>query len=162
MKRICSIKANLRAFLIIAVLLISLNASSQNYSRAIGVRTGSSIGVSYKQFLKADRAGEAIFDIDIIGKNATKVKTACYYEFHADVNVDGLSLYAGPGASVGVYLSGLYSKFFVMSIDALGGVEYKFNNVPVVLAFDWIPKFQFITDSGFKPANFALTARYTF
>jgi hypothetical protein len=151
-----------RYFLIIAALLLSLSTFSQNYSRAIGVRTGSSIGFSYKQFLAADRAGEAIFDIDIIGKNTTKIKASCYYEFHADVNVDGLSLYAGPGASAGVYLSGLYNKFFVMSVDALAGVEYKFNNLPIVLAFDWIPKVQFITDSGFKPANFAVTARYTF
>ena len=151
-----------RSFLIIAALLISLSTFSQNYSKAIGLRLGSSIGVSYKQFFSADRAAEALFDIDILGKNTTKIKASCYYEFHFDVNIDGLSLYAGPGVSAGAFVSGLYGKYFVMSVDAMGGVEYKFNNVPVVLAFDWTPKFQFITDSGFKPANFALTARYTF
>jgi len=151
-----------RSLLIIAALLISLSAFSQNYNRAVGLRLGSSVGVSYKQFLTSGTAVEAILDLDIIGRNYTKVKASGYYQFHFDLNVDGLSLYGGPGASAGVFVAGDYRNNFVMSIDAIGGVEYKLHNAPIVLAFDWIPKIQIITDSGFKPANFGLTARYIF
>ncbi|MFA6334055.1 MAG: hypothetical protein WCX48_00670 [Bacteroidales bacterium] len=151
-----------KSLLVVVALLISFSAFSQNYSKAIGFRLGSSVGASYKQFLTAGTAVEGIFDLDIIGNDNTKIKGSGYYQFHFDVNVDGLSLYAGPGASAGVFIDGKYKNNFVMSIDAMGGVEYKFNNVPIVLAFDWTPKLQIISDAGFKPANFALTVRYTF
>ncbi len=151
-----------RTLLVLATILLSINLFSQNYNRAIGFRLGSSIGISYKQFLAQDRAVETIFDLDIIGRNSMKVKAACFYQYHFDVKVDGLSVYAGPGASAGVLLQGDYKNNFAMSIDGIGGIEYKFNNVPVVLAFDWNPKFQFVTETGFKPGNFGLTVRYSF
>lgn len=150
-----------KSLLVVVALVISLSAFSQDYSRAVGLRLGSSIGASYKTFLNSDRAVEGILDIDIIDRDYTKIKFAGYYQFHFDVNVDGLSLYAGPGASAGVYTNGRYRNNFAMSLDGMGGVEYKFNNAPLVLAFDWVPKLQFISDAGFKADNFAITLRFT-
>ncbi len=150
-----------KSLLILTALLISFSAFSQNYSKAVGLRLGSSIGVSYKEFLTAGTAGEGIFDVDIIGKDYMKIKAAGYYQFVFDTNVDGLAFYAGPGISAGVFVNGEYKNNFVMSLDAMGGVEYKFRNVPLVLSFDWTPKLQIITDAGLKSANFALTLRYT-
>ena len=151
-----------RSLLIIVALFVTLSVYSQNYKKAIGFRAGSSIGISYKQFMTETEAAEAIFDIDFTGRRTTKVKASAYYLRHFDVNVDGLSLYAGPGASAGVFIEGLYQNNFVMSLDIMGGVEYKFNNIPVVLACDWTPKYQFITLAGFRSGNFGLTVRYTF
>jgi len=151
-----------RPLLIIVALFLTLSAFSQNYKKAIGFRAGSSVGVSYKEFLSDIDAAEAIFDIDFTNRRHTKVKGSVYYLRHFDVNVDGLSLYAGPGTSAGVIIEGIYQNNFVMSLDIMGGVEYKFNNVPVVLSCDWTPKYQFITLAGFSPGNFGLTVRYTF
>jgi hypothetical protein len=88
-----------------------------------------------------------------------KLKLSGFYQFHFNVDVDGLSLYAGPGASAGIYVGD--ESGFMMSIDGIGGVEYKFHNAPIALSFDWNPKVQIINDAGFKPSNFGLTIRYT-
>ncbi|MEN6618873.1 MAG: hypothetical protein ABFC28_05185 [Rikenellaceae bacterium] len=151
-----------KSLLIFVALFISLSAFSQNYSKSIGLRMGSSIGASYKKFLTTKTAFETILDMDIIGRNHEKIKGSGYYLYHFDVNVDGLSLYAGPGASAGVFVDGDYKNNFVMSFDGMGGIEYKFNNTPIVLACDWTPKFQFITNAGIKSGNFGLTVRFTF
>ncbi len=142
--------------LLIALLSVS-GLFAQNYTSSIGLRIGSSIGASYKQFLEPTRAIEGILDLDIIEKDHMKIKVTGIYQFHYNVNVDGLVLYAGPGASAGIYVGD--SSGFMMSIDGMAGVEYKFHNSPIALSFDWNPKVQIITNSGFKPNNFALTVR---
>jgi hypothetical protein len=149
-------------YILVLMLFISTSSFSQSYERAVGIRIGSSIGGSYRQFLSQNKAFEAILDLDIIGRDYMKVKGSGYYLFHFNLNVDGLALFAGPGASAGVFVSGDYRDKLILSVDGMGGIEYKFNNAPIVLAFDWNPKVQIVTDAGFKPANFALTVRYTF
>lgn len=148
-----------KTLFILAALLITSSVYSQNYTRAIGLRLGSSVGASYKQFLEPTRAIEGILDLDILNKDMMKIKVSGIYQFHFDVNVDGLSLYAGPGASAGIYVGD--ASGFLMSVDGMAGVEYKFANAPVALSFDWNPKVQIITNAGFKTDNFALTVRFT-
>jgi len=145
-------------------LLISLSAFSQNYERAVGLRLGTSIGANYKQFLTAGSAFEAMASIDIIGKDDRKISFGGYGEYHyaLDLEVDGLSLYFGPGATIGFYVAGPYRDKAVMTMDLIGGVEYKLHSYPLILAFDWNPQFQMVTDAGIKPANFGLSVRYTF
>ncbi len=148
-----------RGFIILIFTIIYSAIYSQNYTNAIGLRIGSSIGASYKEFISTDRAIEGILDLDILKKDEMKLKLSGIYQFHYNVNVDGLSLFAGPGASAGIYVGD--SSGFMMSIDGMAGIEYKFHNAPIVLSFDWNPKVQIITDAGFKPNNFGLTIRYT-
>ena len=147
--------------LVLFTLFIGLSAFSQSYKTALGVRTGTSFGVSIKHFVNKPGAVEAILDIDIIKQDEMKIRAAGYYEHHFDVNVDGLSLYAGGGASAGVHIAGFYSKEFLVSFDAIGGVEYKFPNVPIALSADWNPRIQLISNTGFKSPNFGFTIRYT-
>lgn len=151
-----------RLFFAILLSAISVSAFSQSYQKAAGIRAGSSIGMSYKHFLTGKNAVEGIADLDIIGRNYMKFKLSGYYLFHLELDVKGLSLYAGPGASAGLYVSGEYKDKLLTSLDLMGGIEYKFDNSPIVLAFDWNPKLQMITDAGFKSANFGLTVRYVF
>ncbi len=148
-----------RLFIIVASMLISMGAFSQNYTDAVGLRLGSSIGASYKHFLNRSNAIEAILDLDIFEKDQMKLRATGIYQFHFDVNVDGLSLYAGPGASLGLFLGD--SNGVLMAIDGMAGIEYKFENTPIAISFDWNPKVQIITNAGFKPGNFGLTIRYT-
>lgn len=142
-----------------AFLFIGLNLAAQDYTRSIGLRIGSSIGASYKEFIRPSTAIEGILDLDILDEDKMKLKLSGFYQFHFNVDVDGLSLYAGPGASAGIYVGD--ESGFMMSVDGIGGVEYKFHNAPIALSFDWNPKVQIINDAGFKPSNFGLTIRYT-
>lgn len=142
-----------------AFLFIGLNLAAQDYTRSIGLRIGSSIGASYKEFIRPSTAIEGILDLDILDEDKMKLKLSGFYQFHFNVDVDGLSLYAGPGASAGIYVGD--ESGFMMSVDGIGGIEYKFHNAPIALSFDWNPKVQIINDAGFKPSNFGLTIRYT-
>ncbi len=148
-----------KTLLLFAAIIITSSAFTQDYTKAIGLRLGSSVGASYKQFIQPTRAIEGILDLDILHSDQMKIKVTGIYQFHFDVNVDGLSLFAGPGASAGVYI-GDHSGF-LMAIDGMAGIEYKFNNAPIALSFDWNPKVQIITNAGFKPDNFGFTVRFT-
>ena len=148
-----------KTFLVFLISLFAGGLFAQDYTKAIGLRIGSSIGASYKQFMNPDRAIEGILDLDILEKDQMKLKVTGIYQFHFNIDVDGLSWYAGPGASAGIYVGD--NSGFLMAIDGMAGIEYKFHNVPVVLAFDWNTKVQIITNAGFKPDNFGLTIRFT-
>lgn len=145
--------------LLLTVIIITNGAFAQDYTKAIGLRIGSSIGASYKQFMLPSQAIEGILDLDILDSDKMKIKVTGIYQFYFDVDIDGLSLFAGPGASAGIYVGD--SSGFLMAIDGMAGVEYKFRNAPIALSFDWNPKVQIITNAGFKPDNFGLTIRYT-
>ncbi|MDP3452305.1 MAG: hypothetical protein Q8R90_05065 [Bacteroidales bacterium] len=148
-----------RGLLLIILMSTGILLCAQNYDSAIGLRLGSGVGASYKQFVRPAAAVEGILEMDILTPNDMKVKVTGLYQFHLNVNIDGLSLYAGPGASAGIYVGD--SSGFFMAIDGMAGVEYKFQNSPIVLSFDWNPKIQMIKNAGFKPYNFGLTIRLT-
>ncbi len=148
-----------RFYITVIMLAIVSIASSQDYTRAIGLRLGSSVGASYKQFLNPGNAIEGILDLDIIDRDHMKIKVTGIYQFHKNINVDGLSFYFGPGASAGIYVGD--SSGFLMAIDGMLGLEYKFPTAPIALSIDWNPKVQIITNAGFKPDNFGLTVRFT-
>ncbi|MDD2491464.1 MAG: hypothetical protein PHV12_04630 [Bacteroidales bacterium] len=143
-----------------AVLIMSTSAFSQNYKTSIGLRTGTSLGASIKHFISQPGAIEGILDVDLVRHDEMKIKATGLYEYHFDVNVDGLYVYAGAGATAGVHVAGLYSKQFMMGIDLIGGVEYKFNNIPLALSADWNPRIQIISNPGFKVTNLGFTVRY--
>ncbi|MFA6758084.1 MAG: hypothetical protein WCR61_02020 [Bacteroidales bacterium] len=145
--------------LLLTAIIITNGVFAQDYTKAIGLRIGSSIGASYKQFMLPSQAIEGILDLDILDSDKMKIKVTGIYQFYFDVDIDGLSLFAGPGASAGIYVGD--SSGFLMAIDGMAGVEYKFRNAPIALSFDWNPKVQIITNAGFKPDNFGLTIRYT-
>ncbi|MDD3033854.1 MAG: hypothetical protein PHT25_04580 [Bacteroidales bacterium] len=151
-----------KVLIIISALLITLSAKGQDYERAVSARLGTSIGASYKQFLTAGSAFEAITALDIIGKNDRKMTLSAYGEYHYNLGVDGLSLFGGPGVSFGLYVAGEYKDGAVLSIDMISGIEYKLPDQPFILAFDWNPQLQMVTNSGIKPANFGISFRYTF
>lgn len=147
---------------VVLVLILILSGSllfAQNYNRAIGLRLGSGVGASYKQFIKPTAAVEGIIDMGILTPDHKKLNVTGIYQFHFNVNVDGLSLYAGPGLSAGIYVGD--ASGFIMAIDGMAGVEYKFQNSPLALSFDWNPKIQMIKNAGLHSDNFGLTLRFT-
>jgi hypothetical protein len=142
-------------------LLVAFGAmNAQNYDRSIGLRLGTSIGASYKEYLNKDRAVEGILDLDIFERDMMKLNVTGIYQFVYNTEAEGLNLYYGPGASVGVYLGD--TNGLMLAINGMAGIEYKFPDSPVSISLDWNPRVQIITNAGFKPANFGLTLRYQF
>jgi hypothetical protein len=152
-----------KTVVLLTALLITVSAVAQNYHRAVSARMGTSVGVSFKQFVSSAAAFELMSSVDIVESNNQKLIFSAYGQYHYDkLGVDGLSIFGGPGTSVGLFISGKYQDKAVLSFDIITGVEYKLQELPLVLAFDWNPKLQMITDAGIKPANFGVTLRYTF
>ena len=143
------------------LLLFSTKSYAQDYQRAVGIRLGTGIGVTYKQFLKPSAAIEATLDLgNMFTHNNFNIVATATYQFNFDVNVEGLSLYTGPGASIGTYLGD--HTGFLLAIAGVAGVEYKFNKTPIALSFDWTPKLRLTQGVGFIGDNFGLGVKYTF
>lgn len=147
-----------RLLILFTLLTIGSTLFSQEYKSAVGLRLGSSLGVSYKKFIEPKKAIEGILDLDILYRNEMKIEVTGLYLFHFGLNVDGLSAFAGPGASAGIYVGD--SSGFIMSLDGMAGFEYKFHNSPIALSFDWNPRIQMIKNAGLKGDGFAFTIRY--
>jgi len=153
---------------ILAFLLVVVGASTaaaQNYDQAFGLRLGTMVGASYKQFVNSSQAFEAIADLDILHSDAMVVRATALYEFHIPIySVDGLSWYIGPGVSAGVQLGD--DSGFILGLDAIGGIEYKLASLPFCFSLDYNPKIFLLGYEKAKDklswANLGLTIRYTF
>ncbi|MDR1406234.1 MAG: hypothetical protein LBI89_03425 [Prevotellaceae bacterium] len=139
--------------------------TAQNYERAIGLRLGTMVGGSYKQFIHTAGAIEAILDLDIVHPSQMSVRGTFFYERHFPIiAVDGLEWYIGPGVTVGAKIGDNTDRLFLCGVDFVGGVEYKLATLPLCFAFDFDPKLYFTGYSGIRiaPANVGFTMRYTF
>lgn len=147
---------------IVAALLVilSFQASAQNktansidYKTAVGLKLWDGGGITLKTFFKEDRALEFIGFFNRYGTRITGL-----YEFHGDLNTEGnLKWYMGVGGHVGLYKL----NTTIVGIDGVIGIDYKFNNMPLNLALDWQPSFEFYKGYGFSGNWGGLAVRYT-
>lgn len=130
-----------------------------SYTNAVGMRIeigsdyGTFAGISAKHFFDKNNAGEfqALFGNDITLLEAE-------YQYHGDIqNAAGLRWYAGFGP--GVAIGGGTTDFL---IRPLIGLDYKINQVPLNLGFDWRPAFVVTHGSDFNAARFGIALRYAF
>ncbi len=156
MKRISIIIASL-------LLVFSFSLSAQApYKHSVGLTLGSADGISYKNFLKDNLA----LDINL-GYHVTYFKGRCHtfevnpnIEYELSAHSDGLYWFVGGGLSLGYGTPGA-GKF---GINAIGGVEYKFN-IPLTLQLDLRPGFGTTFNSsgswGYFDWGISLGVRYT-
>ena len=142
---------------------ITFSVSAQDYAQAIGLRLGSPVGLTYKQSLSEINAFEAMVDLDFFESGVTKLSGSAFYLWQKSLNIpdtdiSGLSWFAGPGASAGVFSGKNYTDFN-FSINGLIGLEYKFEDIPLALSIDFGPRFYFLNDSGMLWGG-AVTVRY--
>ncbi len=162
------------------ILLITLPVCllGQTVERAAGLRLGHSAGVAYKKFTTEEEA----FDLLVSGRNEGTQFTALY-EFYKPLEVsfdENFYFYYGVGGHLGyekydglrkVLVSDDPLKFvfeeknyFVMGVDLIAGVEYRYLSVPMTIAFELKPYFNFIgmryTRSQFWDAG--LSIKYVF
>ncbi|MDR3134184.1 MAG: hypothetical protein LBU42_09250 [Prevotellaceae bacterium] len=151
-------------FLLLSVVAVSTLAA-QSYERSIGLRLGTMVGGSYKQFLHTAGAIEAILDLDISHPSQMSVRGTFLYEYHFPIiAVDGLAWYLGGGATVGAKVGDASDRLFLSGADVIGGIEYKLATVPLCFSLDFDHKLYFTGYDTIHPdlANVGLTMRYTF
>jgi hypothetical protein len=127
-------------------------ANSLTYKSAVGVRIWNGAGISVKTFFQEKNA------IELNGffyKGGTRLTG--FFEHYGDLSTEGnLKWYGGFGAGV-TFITGS-STFHVSGI---GGVDYKFNNLPLNISIDWTPSVELGGGTYFEGNRFGVGVRYT-
>jgi len=160
------------------ILLLSINLFGQLYEQRIGIRMGYTSGISGKIIKDRKVALEGI-----LGFRQGGMQVYGLVEAQKPLIFDGihdLQMYFGGGAHVG-YVNGVeryksynspngshyYEELVtgpVLGLDAIFGVEYTFIKVPLTLAIDFKPFFEWQSFSKLKANfyDFSINLKYTF
>ena len=129
------------------------------YKTALGVKVWDGVGVSFKTFLEPKNA------LEVVGyfyRHGTRITGL--YEIHGPIaGAPGLKWYIGPGAHIAFYSvqAGTGDRTFA-GIDGVLGLDLKINKVPIDLAIDWQPSFEFGDNRGFVGSWGGFAIRYAF
>ena len=143
---------------LVAILSVSVAVQAQNINgerNAIGVRGGWGVEASYQRYIAPMNRIEAT-----IGMNRYGFLTTGTYQWMFDIN----STYPGQfkwyvGGGVGIGVTKHINKFEI-GILAQGGVQYEFENTPIMLSFDYRPGLYFTPDVFFDWTGFAVGVRF--
>ena len=155
----------MRKFWVLLLLTIILlqPGISQSYKTGAGIRVGLPAGVTIKHFFNEHSAFEFL-----AGTRWGGLTFSALYEWHkATSQYPALSWYLGTGGAIGFY--DIRSPWVyedetrtIIGVQAVVGIEYTFESIPVNVGFDWIPLFNMIGFSDFDFIQFALSGRYLF
>lgn len=149
----------------IALLLIFAknNANAQLYHSALGVRLGYTNGITYKTFVKSNRAFEAIGTFRNHGFGLTGL-----YEVHGRAfNSRDFNWFIGGGGHIYGWNRDHRPRYvdndrnYVIGLDGIIGLEAKMRTIPLGISLDWKPTIDFINHSGYTGDEVALSLRYT-
>jgi hypothetical protein len=156
-------KKNRVLFLCMALSFVFVQQASaqkgSSYENAVGMRVefgskyGTWAGLSGKHFFNENVAGELQI---LFGDHTTLIEPEIQY--HGDIqNAEGLRwlIGFGPGFAFGGGTTDVLLR-------PLAGLDYKINDVPINLTFDWRPAFVITHGSDFNAARFGLAIRYAF
>jgi hypothetical protein len=155
-------------FSLLFVLAMSTQIKAQDYKSAIGLRFGYPLSVTYKTFLNESNALDLFAGFRGYSGVYSYFSVGALYEIHKPISdVDGLSWYFGPGASVqffnyddDYFFGNDDPDGFGFAVSGVIGLDYKFASAPVNLSLDVMPTFRIGGwDDGFY-AWWALSARY--
>jgi hypothetical protein len=147
-----------KILILVAATLFTASISAQEYQKAIGARLGSTLGVTYKQFLSERNAFEILGDLYVANSNLS-LGVSGLYLWQWNINdAPGLSWFTGPGATAGLVFGN--NTNFNFAVAGMIGLEYKFN-IPLALSIDLNPRWYFLNGYGLGWSG-ALSVRYTF
>lgn len=161
-----------RSLFVALVLVLTASAlRAQPYDRAVGLRVGYPLAVSYKQYISSDGAFEVYGGVRTNSSFQRLVVSGAYqqhYSFGLDAELAPLSWYWGAGASMYFYN---YDDRLVdrndyanvaAGINGYLGLEYAFTAVPIVLTLDWVPSIILgnAFRGGFRGEHSGLGVRY--
>lgn len=147
---------------ICGLMFVSASTVNAQYKNALGVRLGDAYGVTYKTFLRSDRALDFILNFRN-RDNDSHFNLTGLYEVHNPINgAPGLRWYYGGGGSIG---SVNYKNDddrdndVYLSLDGVLGLDYVIPNSPLNLSLDWKPAFVLTPSSGFYERGVGLSIR---
>jgi hypothetical protein len=144
---------------IIFVLAIGIASviKAQEYKTGIGVRLGTSSGLTIKHFTGPASAIEGLFTTRWDDFSFTGL-----YEINARAfDVDHLTWFYGGGGHLGFYNGNHTNSYAVLGVDGIIGLEYTFDEVPINLGIDFKPTLDLIGYVDFWPEA-AFSVRYVF
>lgn len=137
---------------------------AQDYGTGIGIRGGPAQGVTIKHFISSTNALEGIVSTRWQGWAITGL-----YEIHAEpFNIRELKVFYGAGAHIGWWYNpdapwaDAGSEYTIVGIDAVLGLEYSFDEIPISISIDWKPAFNFIGITGGWFDGGGISVRYIF
>ncbi len=154
-----------RIFLLtVLVAMLTVTSAGQDYKTSLGLRAGLPYGLTVKHFLNKKNAVEGILASSYGGF----VITGLYENEHWTGEYPGLNWFWGVGAHAGFWDAGRnpnVNETYVGSIvgaDAIVGLEYTFDEIPLNLSLDLLPTFNLIGYTGWGGINGGLSIRYVF
>ncbi len=137
------------------------------YTNAVGLKALYGIAVTGKHFFDKRQAVEAIAGFRSF-YDSHEVNITVLYQYHSDISaLEGLRWYIGAGGTALFYsyndlYGGNRSVSSVFGAAGVGGLEYKFKNLPLAVSVDWLPTYIINGNSGFVPDSGGAGVKYTF
>ena len=139
--------------LMLALSCASLFVNAQEIGFRLGDVTGGSAAVD--GVFKLGKFSRVHADLSF-GNSGVGIE-ALWDFLYKPVDGDALKWYVGVGPSI---LFGTPDPFIGASGEI--GLEYRFEEVPIVLGLDWRPTLWILEDTEFRTGGFGLNARYVF
>ena len=165
----------MKGFLFIIISFISISSFGQNYMQAIGVRGGTTSGITYRQKMDENKAYEGILTIRDRGMIVTALRTKCTPR-SKDYS-DNLFFCVGYGIHGGFEYTNRY-RFMVfgeliyptkkmtplLGVDGYLGMEYRIKELPFIFGLDYKPYIEFSTRQFFNMniGDVAFAVKYRF
>ena len=136
-----------------ALMVATLSVSAQDYNWAAGVRLGGFNGATLKKNLGANA-----LEFGVAWGLGDYITVDGVYEWQKPVITDGMHLYYGAGAYVG-----LFANSFCLGAEGVVGLEYRLPiNFPLAISLDYRPGLNILPRIGFNPGNVGLGIKYCF
>lgn len=154
-----------KPFLILLLFaVLGLSSFGQDYRTSLGLRAGLPYGLTVKHFLSRYNAVEGV----LASRWQGFIITGLYENEHQTGQYPGLNWFWGFGGHIGFWganenpnLNEGYSGS-VIGLDAILGIEYTFDEIPLNLSLDLLPSVNLIGDTGMGGINGAISIRYVF
>ncbi len=151
--------------IIFLLLFVASSSVFAQYETAAGLRLTGAYAITLKHFVSKSNAFEGL--LYGYGSGVTAV---LLYEKHQPEFENGFRTFYGFGGHVGTSSGrlGRYRPYYVvdtgvsLGIDAIGGIEYNFNEVPINLSLDWKPSLGIINSPGLYLGDVAISVRWAF
>jgi hypothetical protein len=162
---------------IILFLFVSISVSGQSLRNAAGLRGGISSGITYQHFYSSMDDLKLLLSFRDNGMQITGLME--HYEPVMINYQDQFFMYYGAGVHFGYtrksrsdcdnYSNIQQNQYYgltrpVLGANAIIGIEYRIESVPVTFGFDYKPFFEFFGNRFFRLAlgDFAFTMKYQF
>lgn len=147
--------------LIIGMLFVFSSVEAQNYTRAVGFRSGYSSGIVYRNYKQDFLAYETLLSFRQKGMKLTFLVEQ-YRPAHFEFANEHMWILFGFGGHAGWHVTDQYEIFFtrykyddnmiapLLGLDGVIGMEYHIPDFPLVLGVDYKPFFEFSTRQYFN------------